>query len=99
MGVDIEYLLSFLKDELQDLQDSEGSGLRIIAVLPSTTQKSVDLPQDYDPNENQIHLKRGVNVKAGSREFYFPATWVSEGNMHLVHEQAQEVREFCFHRQ
>jgi hypothetical protein len=89
MGVDIEYLLSFLKDELKDLND-----LRISATFPSTTQKSPDLPQDYDPDSSEVHLKRGVTVRARSREYFFPAFWVKNGNYDLIRAQALEIQRF-----
>lgn len=89
MDINIEYLLYFLEDELKDLED-----IRIHPVAPAGTKQSPDLPQNYDPNENHVHLNRGVRVKAGSRDYFFPATWVIEGKMELIHEQAKEIREF-----
>jgi hypothetical protein len=88
MGIDVQYLLGFLEDELKDVED-----VRISTVAPSLTQKSMDLPQDYDPNENDIHLLRGVRVRVGSREFYFPASWVNENRLDLVHAQTKEIHE------
>ena len=89
MDINIEYLLYFLEDELRDLED-----IRIHPVAPAGTKKSPDLPQDYDPNENSIHLRRGVRVRAGSREFFFPASWVESKQMELIREQALEIRDF-----
>ena len=88
MAVDVQYLLMFLEDELQGIPD-----LRITAVAPSLTQKAMDLPQDYDPEENEIHLMRGARVRVGSREFYFPANWVNDNRIDLVHALAKEIRE------
>ena len=90
MGVDIEYLLSFLADELRDIVD-----IRVHATFPSSTRKAPDLPQDYDPNESQVHAKRGVTVRARSREYFFPATWATEGKQDLIYAQTKEIREFC----
>ncbi|MBC7397689.1 MAG: hypothetical protein H7333_09625 [Bdellovibrionales bacterium] len=89
IGVDVEYLLGYLTDELSDMPE-----LRIHAVAPSTTQKSVDLPQDYDPNSNDVHLKRGVRVRMKSREFFFPANWVKDQRLDLVYAQVDEIRKF-----
>lgn len=88
MDIDVEYLLYFLEDELRDLSD-----VRIHPVAPSTTRKSPDLPQDYDPNENDLHLTRGVRVRVSSREFFFPASW-AKGNTEAIRQLAQEVRSF-----
>mgnify|MGYP000113647652 CR=1 FL=1 len=87
MDINIEYLLYFLEDELRDLE-----GLRIHPVAPAGTQKSPDLPQNYDPDENTVHLNRGVRVRADSREFFFPASWVAENQIQKVKEQAEEIR-------
>ena len=89
MDINIEYLLYFLEDELRDLQD-----LRIHPVAPAGIRKSPDLVQDYDPNESHIHLKRGVRVRAGSREYFFPASWAEKGQTDLIKGQALEIREF-----
>ena len=88
MGIDVQYLLGFLEDELRDLPE-----VRISTVAPSLTQKAADLPQDYNPEENDIHLLRGVRVRVGSREFYFPATWVNDNRLDLVHAQVKAIHE------
>jgi hypothetical protein len=88
MGIDVQYLLGFLEDELKDIED-----VRISTVAPSLTQKAMDLPQDYDPNENDIHLLRGVRVRVSSREYYFPASWVNDNRLDLVHAQVKEIHE------
>ena len=89
MGIDIEYLLTFLADELQGLDD-----VRILATLPSTTRKAADMPQDYDPNEHSVHLNRGVTVRAGSRDYFFPAEWATSGKQDLITTLAREIRDF-----
>ncbi len=89
MDIHIEYLLYFLEDELQGLE-----GLRIHPVAPAGTTKSPDLPQDYDPNENHVHLQRGVRIRAGSREYFFPASWVVNHQMDLIKNQAVEIKEY-----
>lgn len=88
MDIDVEYLLYFLEDELRDLAD-----VRIHAVAPSGTRKSPDLPQDYDPNEGQVHLNRGVRVRVRSRDYFFPAAW-AKTNPEAIRAQANEIRDF-----
>ena len=89
MDIDIEYLISYLEDELRDIPN-----LRIHPVAPTGTKKSVDLPQDYDPNASQVHLNRGVRIRADSREFFFPAYWVN-GHLDEMRKQAEYIREYC----
>jgi hypothetical protein len=89
MNASVEYLLSFLQDELRDWGE-----LRIHPVAPTGTRKSPDLPQDYDPEENRVHLNRGVRVRVDSREYFFPADWVEQGNFHQVMQQAREIRAY-----
>jgi hypothetical protein len=89
MGPDVEYLLSFLTDEFRDLKS-----VRIHALAPSGTMKSIDLPQDYDPNENQVHLNRGVRIRAGARDYFFPADWCKPENRSFLMEQVDEIREY-----
>ena len=89
MGIDVEYLHSYLTDEFKDDAD-----LRIYIVLPSTTRKSPDLPQDYDPNAGQVHLKRGVNIRARSRIYFFPASWAENGQRDRIDAQVAEIRRF-----
>ncbi len=89
IDVNVVYLLDFLKDEFKDYPD-----LRVNAVAPSTTQKSQDLPQDYDTEEHDVHLLKGVRVRAGGREFFFSASWVSNNQFNLVHDLIREIRAF-----
>jgi len=91
MDIHIEYILSFLEDELKDLQ-----GLRIHPVAPSKAQKAVDMPQNYDPHESNVHTTRGVRVRAGSREYFFPAQWAADGEFQKIKDQAEEIRTFYF---
>lgn len=83
MDVHIEYLLTYLQDEFRDIPD-----LRIHPVAPAGLQKSIDLPQDYDPNTHQVHLNRGVRIRIGSRDFFFPADWDQE----KILAQCEEIR-------
>lgn len=89
MDAHIEYLLTFLEDELRDLAD-----LRIHPVAPTGTQKAPDLPQDYDPEEHNVHKTRGVRVRADSREFFFPVSWIQDGDFDQIKRQALEIREY-----
>jgi hypothetical protein len=88
IAVDVEYLLGFLEDELSNIPD-----IRVHAVAPSGVKKAIDLPQDYDPESNDLHLQRGVRVRHGSRDFFFPANWVNDNRMDLVYAQVKEIRE------
>lgn len=85
---EIEYLLMFLEDELGAYD------VRVHAVLPTGTMRSPDLVQDYDAESNRVHENRGVRVRAGSREYFFPEAWVKEGKTELVHALAAEIRTF-----
>jgi hypothetical protein len=89
MDVNIEYLLTYLQDELADITD-----LRIHPVAPSGTRKSPDLPQDYDPEEKRVHVERGVRVRIGSRDYFFPVDWVLNREFEKIRAQASEIRDF-----
>jgi hypothetical protein len=87
MDLDIVYLLGFLEDDLGQYPD-----VKITAVAPSGTRKSIDLPQDYDPNTNDVHLSRGVRVRIGSREFFFPDYWVKNGQFDKVRALSDQIK-------
>ncbi len=87
MGVDLEFLRGFLEEEFSTVP-----GARILLQLPAGTQRSIDLQQDYDAEANDLHVRRGVRVLIGSREYFFPATWVSNRQMDLVYRLVEEVR-------
>lgn len=89
MSVEIEFLLSYLEEEL-----GAHEGVRVRPIAPTGTIRSIDLPQDYDPEANTLHSTRGVKVTARSRDYFFPAEWVTGGKMALVHRQAAEIREY-----
>ncbi len=89
MALDVEYLLSYLEDELRGIPR-----LRIHTVAPTGTKQAADLPQNYDPSSSDAHLKRGVRVRADSREFFFPAAWV-HGQMDQIQKQATEIKDYC----
>ena len=87
MTLEIEYLLHFLEDEFGSHPD-----IRIHAVAPSSTKRAPDLVQDYDPESNELHLKTGVRVRVGSREYFFPAHWVKSSDHARIQAQATEIR-------
>lgn len=89
MSVELEYLRSFLEDELGTLPE-----VRLRLVLPSGTARSMDLEQDYDAESNDVHSKHGVLVRAGSREYFFPVSWVKERRNERIYGLAREVREY-----
>lgn len=89
MSVEIEFLLLFLEEELGSYEN-----VRVRPIAPTGTIRSIDLPQDYDPEANTLHSTRGVKVTAKSRDYFFPAEWVTTGKMDRVHKQAAEIREY-----
>lgn len=89
MSLEIEFLRDFLEDEFGSFSD-----VRVRPVAPTGTMRSVDLPQDYDPAANTLHSTRGVKVVARSREYFFPADWVTGGKMSEVHRLVAEVRDY-----
>ena len=86
MGVDVEFLRGYLEEEFAAIE-----GTRVHVVLPSTTRRSIDLDQDYDPTANSLHSQRGVRVILQSRDYFFPADW-TKGQMELVRTQVREIR-------
>jgi hypothetical protein len=89
MDTPMEYLLNFLQDEFHGRPE-----VRIRRRQAAGLMRSMDLVQDYDPNTHDLHVSRGVEVRVGSREFYFPCDWVVAGEFNKVHGLAKEVREF-----
>ena len=81
------YLLSLLEEEFQGAE-----GVRVKAVFPSTTQRSIDLPQDYDPESNNVHSKSGVNVFTSRRVYFFPTEWIASKNLKAVDAQIAEIK-------
>lgn len=88
MDISIEYLLNFLEDELRELPE-----LRIRAEFPSSTRRSPDLHQNYDAKASQLHSEKGVRVYVGSRDFFFPTSWVESRQYSEIHKQAAEIRQ------
>lgn len=90
MNTSIEYLLSFLKDEFEGCAD-----VRVSLLPKAGVRRSVDLPQNYDPQTRDLHLREGVVVKAGGREYYFPSSWIVRNQFSEVQRQILEIREFA----
>ena len=88
MGVDIEFLRGYLEEEF-----SSSEGVRVQVVLPAGTARSIDLHQDYDSESNDLHVRRGVRVMIGSRDYFFPAEWI-KNRMDLVYAQVAEMRAY-----
>ena len=88
LTTELAYLLDFLKDEFRDFEH-----VRIHPVFPSSTRRAADLDQDYDSEANDLHLRCGVRLRAGSLEEWFPVNWVVEKRFDLVRGLAQEIRD------
>ncbi len=89
MDTQIEYLHSYLVEEF-----SAYPQVRVRVLQPAGTQRSPDLKQDYDAESNDLHRRRGVDVRVGSREFFFPVDWVIHGRFSEVAKLASEVRTY-----
>ncbi len=89
MDTQIEYLRSYLEEEFASYPQ-----VRVRVLQPAGTQRSPDLVQDYDADNNDLHRRRGVDVRIGSREFFFPVEWVSHGRFSEVARLASEVRAY-----
>lgn len=87
MNTELEYLLSYLQEEF-----ASSPQVRVSLVQPAGIQRSPDLEQDYDPDSNDLHRRRGVLVKVGGREVFFPVEWVTRGQFSEVSKQAEEVK-------
>ena len=81
-------LLNLLEEEFGAFE-----GLMITPVFPSKTERSPDLPQNYDPKSKSLHRQSGVRVRLVSREYFFPTDWFSELNRNRIHQQIEEIRE------
>ncbi len=83
---EVVYLLEFLKDEFRNHPT-----IRVQAVQPSGTRRSPDLVQNYDPSSNDLHTRQGVMVRDGSREHWFPSSWVHEKRFDEVRKLAAQI--------
>lgn len=82
------YLMSLLEDEFSSRDD-----VRIVPMLPAGTVRSPDLPQNYDPESSDLHLKKGVRVIARNRDYFFPTQWVSSKRSDLIHATIDEIKD------
>jgi hypothetical protein len=89
MDRELSYLLSFLEDEFRDFPE-----VRVRVAPKAGTQRSPDLPQDYDAESNDLHLRRGVFVKTRRKEFYFPLDWWHDRKHSHIHRQTEEILEY-----
>ena len=85
---EVVYLLEFLQDEFREFPD-----VRIQAIQPSGTRRSPDLPQNYDPESNDLHRRQGVVVRTGSREHWFPSEWVTASKYSEISALSRKIRE------
>lgn len=84
----LAYLLNFLEDEFRDFP-----GVRVRLSPKAGTERSPDLPQDYDPESNDLHLRSGVLVQTRRKEFYFPAEWSRGQDYGRIRSLVDEIRE------
>jgi hypothetical protein len=87
LNQEIEYLYSFLEDEFRSFEN-----VRLRRVLPSSLSRAADLPQDYDPNSQDLHLRTGVMLRLGGREYYFPVQWVRLKDYGSIQNLVREAR-------
>jgi len=88
MDLHLEYLRGYLAEEFENYPQ-----VRIRVPPGAGTRKAVDLVQDYDPETNDIHLKRGVTVYAHTREYFFPVQWVALKRFDEIKNLAEKIRE------
>jgi len=67
--------------------------VRIRPVSPTKLRRSVDLPQDYDPESANLHRISGVRVLTIKREYFFPVEWFDDRPRSRVDSQVREVRD------
>ena len=88
MNTTLEYLYSYLQDEFAAYPEAR------VRLLPRAgTRRSIDLPQDYDPESSDLHRQSGVIVKVGSREHFFPEEWISGKRFDEVRRLASQIRD------
>lgn len=73
-------------------EDQDNVIVRLVA--PSTTEKSLDLEQDYDPDSSDLHKVSGVIVRTAQREYFFPQEWAANKDFNKVHKLVDEIRAF-----
>ncbi|MEW6056927.1 MAG: hypothetical protein AB1540_09965 [Bdellovibrionota bacterium] len=88
MDQTLEYLLSFLEDEFRSYPE-----VRVMVSPSTSTKRSPDLVQDYDPETSTLHRNRGVVVRTAKREYYFPSEWVEMKRYDQVQKLAGQIKE------
>ncbi len=80
------YLFDRLRESLPDHDE-----VRLKRVQRAGTRRAADLPQDYDEESNDLHLKVGVEVRVFGREFFFPWQWVDQGKFKEIEREVERV--------
>jgi hypothetical protein len=88
ISADLALLLTRIEDEFRDVE-----GVRIRPVFPSSTKRSPDLAQDYDPGSAGLHRSGGVSLQTRRHEYFFPEEWASMENHAHVVRLIDEIRE------
>jgi len=81
-------LLVLLEDEFRDLPR-----VRVRVQSPSSTRRSPDLEQDYDPEASSIHRVAGVRVQTRRKEYFFPEDWILESSRQQIYRQVEQIRD------
>ena len=85
MNTSLEYLLSYLQEEFSGVP-----AVRVRIAPEEKRQRSPDLIQQFDDERSRV---RGVTVKVGSREFFFPETWVATRAFSEIADLAQSIKD------
>lgn len=75
-----------LEDEFRRFEQ-----VRVRPVFKSGTERSYDLEQDYNPEANDVHLRSGVRVNAGKREYFFPEEWITSRKTTEIRAQIEDI--------
>jgi hypothetical protein len=89
MDPELESLLDYLKDEF-----CRNPGVRVRVKQRSGCSRSPDLEQDYDPESHDLHSARGIQVRAGSRDYFFPAELAAPKERGRVEELVREIHDY-----
>ena len=81
------YLIKLLEEEFGD-----NKTIRIKPVFPTSTQRSLDLEQNYNEEESNLHRTSGVNVFTERRQYFFPTDWVATKNYKAIEELINEIK-------
>ena len=88
MAAPLIQLLILIEVEFRDT-----TGVRVRTVAPSTTRRSVDLEQDYDPESSSIHKVSGVKVQTRKKEYFFEEAWILDPSRREISRLIDEIRE------